>query len=78
MNEIYREYPIIESVRFINCRNRTLDVRESLEDQTMNMARAVKELFEADTVRYSNGQTVQTVLAGRYHRTCCRSSSLRT
>ncbi|AQP45344.1 L-fucose isomerase [Tessaracoccus flavus] len=37
-------------------------VRESLEDQTMNMAIAVKELYEAE-LRYPDGSPVQVVIA---------------
>lgn len=37
-------------------------VRESLEDQTMNMALAAKKLFE-ETLRYPNGQPVEVVVA---------------
>ena len=55
-------YPIIGIRPIIDARQGMLDVRGSLEEQTMNMARAVKELFEQN-VRYSNGQPVQTVLA---------------
>lgn len=37
-------------------------VRESLEDQTMNMALRVKELYEAE-LRYPDGTPVQVVIA---------------
>jgi L-fucose isomerase len=37
-------------------------VRESLEDQTMNMAKAAKALLEKN-LRYSNGEPVQVVIA---------------
>ena len=37
-------------------------VRESLEDQTMNIARSVKELIEAN-IRHTNGQPVECVIA---------------
>ena len=37
-------------------------VRESLEDQTMNMALRVKELYEAE-LRYPDGSPVQVVIA---------------
>jgi L-fucose isomerase len=37
-------------------------VRESLEDQTMNMAKAAKALFEKN-LRYTNGDPVQVVIA---------------
>ena len=61
-NRYIGEYPIIGIRPIIDARQGMLDVRGSLEEQTMNMARAVKELFEQN-VRYSNGQPVQTVLA---------------
>ena len=37
-------------------------VRESLEDQTMNMAKAAAELIESN-LRYPNGEKVQCVIA---------------
>jgi L-fucose/D-arabinose isomerase len=37
-------------------------VRESLEDQTMNMARGVAELLAAN-LRYPNGEPVECVIA---------------
>ncbi|WP_420819053.1 L-fucose isomerase [Paenibacillus nanensis] len=37
-------------------------VRESLEEQTMNMAKAVAQLFE-ENLRYPNGEPVQCVIA---------------
>ncbi len=37
-------------------------VRESLEEQTMNLARAAKKLFE-DNLRYPNGNPVEVVIA---------------
>ena len=37
-------------------------VRESLEEQTMNMARAAAELISAN-LRYPNGQPVECVIA---------------
>lgn len=41
---------------------RRMGVRESLEDQTMNMAIRVKELYEAE-LRYPDGTPVQVVIA---------------
>ncbi len=37
-------------------------IRESLEDQTMNMAKAAKELIES-SLRYPNGEPVQCIIA---------------
>ncbi|MFP4978548.1 L-fucose isomerase [Paenibacillus sp. CN-4] len=41
---------------------RRMGVRESLEDQTMNMAKAVAELLSAE-LRYPNGEPVECVIA---------------
>ena len=49
-------------------------VRESLETQTMNMAKAVKELFEQN-LRYSNGESVKVIIR-HHHRACTRSGGL--
>ena len=46
----------------IDGRRGPLKVRESLEDQTMNMAKAAKKLFE-ENLKYSNGQPVEVVIA---------------
>ena len=46
----------------IDGRRGVLKVRESLEDQTMNMARAAAELFR-ENLRYSNGEPVKVVIA---------------
>ncbi|HJE50494.1 MAG TPA: L-fucose isomerase [Tessaracoccus flavescens] len=53
-------YPKIGIRPIIDGRRR--GVRESLEDQTMNMAIAVKELYEAE-LRYPDGTPVQVVIA---------------
>ena len=39
-----------------------MKIRESLEDQTMNMARSAARLFE-ENLRYSNGEPVKVILA---------------
>ena len=39
-----------------------MDVRGSLEDQTMNMAKSAAKLFE-ENLRYSNGEPVKVVIA---------------
>lgn len=41
---------------------RRLGVRESLEDQTMNMAKAVAQLIQSE-VRHPNGDFVECVIA---------------
>ncbi len=56
------EYPVIGIRPTIDGRRGALGVRESLEDQTMNMAKAAKDLFEKN-LRYSNGEPVKVVIA---------------
>ncbi|HBU12524.1 MAG TPA: L-fucose isomerase [Clostridiales bacterium] len=56
------DYPVIGIRPTIDGRRGPLKVRESLEDQTMNMAKAAKKLFE-DNLRYSNGEPVKVVVA---------------
>ncbi|MDR1060520.1 MAG: L-fucose isomerase [Clostridiales bacterium] len=56
------DYPAIGIRPTIDGRRGYLDVRGSLEEQTMNMARAAAALFEK-SLRYSNGEPVRTVLA---------------
>ena len=56
------EYPVIGIRPTIDGRRGALKVRESLEDQTMNMARAAARLFE-ENLRYSNGEPVRVVIA---------------
>ncbi|MDR2757746.1 MAG: L-fucose isomerase [Spirochaetaceae bacterium] len=55
-------YPKIGIRPTIDGRRGPLKVRESLENQTMNMAKAAKALFEKN-LRYSNGEPVQVVIA---------------
>ncbi len=56
------EYPAIGIRPVIDGRRGALKVRESLEDQTMNMAKSAAKLFE-DNLRYSNGEKVKVVIA---------------
>ena len=56
------EYPVIGIRPIIDGRRGVLKVRESLEDQTMNMAKAAAELFR-ENLRYSNGEPVKVVIA---------------
>ena len=56
------DYPVIGIRPIIDGRRGPLKVRESLEDQTMNMAKAAKALFE-ENLRYSNGEPVKVVIA---------------
>ena len=56
------DYPVIGIRPTIDGRRGVLKVRESLEDQTMNMALSAKKLFE-ENIRYSNGEPVKVVIA---------------
>ena len=56
------EYPVIGIRPTIDGRKGPLDVRGSLEEQTMNMAKTAKKLFE-ENLRYSNGEPVKVVIA---------------
>ena len=56
------EYPVIGIRPTIDGRRGKLDVRGSLEEQTMQMARSAARLFE-ENLRYSNGQPVKVVIA---------------
>jgi len=55
-------YPVIGIRPCIDGRRGPLKVRESLEEQTMNMARSAKALFESK-LKYSNGEPVKVVIA---------------
>ncbi len=61
-NRLIGDYPVIGIRPTIDGRRGELKVRESLEDQTMNMARAAAELFR-ENLRYSNGEPVKVVIA---------------
>ena len=56
------DYPVIGIRPTIDGRRGYLNVRESLEDQTMNMAKAAAKLFE-DNLKYSNGEAVKVVIS---------------
>src|SRR5574344_321350 len=56
------DYPVIGIRPTIDGRRGALKVRESLEDQTMNMARSAKELLEKN-IQYSNGEPVKVIIA---------------
>lgn len=56
------DYPVIGIRPAIDGRRGYLKVRESLEDQTMNMAKAAAKLFECN-LKYSNGEPVKVVIA---------------
>ena len=61
-NRLIGDYPVIGIRPTIDGRRGPLKVRESLEEQTMNMARSAQKLFE-DNLRYSNGEPVKVVIA---------------
>lgn len=56
------DYPVIGIRPTIDGRRGYLKVRESLEEQTMNMAKAAAALF-TENLRYSNGEPVKVVIA---------------
>ena len=55
-------YPVIGIRPTIDGRRGPLKVRESLEVQTMNMAKSAAKLFE-ENLKYSNGEPVKVVIA---------------
>jgi len=61
-NRMIGSYPVIGIRPTIDGRRGPLKVREGLEDQTMNMAKAAAKLFE-ENLRYSNGEPVKVVIA---------------
>ena len=56
------QYPVIGIRPTIDGRRGPLKVRESLEDQTMGMAKAAAKLI-SENVRYSNGEPVKVIIA---------------
>ena len=61
-NRYIGDYPVIGIRPVIDGRRGPMKLRESLEDQTMAMARAAKALFE-ENLYYSNGEPVRVVIA---------------
>ena len=61
-NRLIGDYPVIGIRPTIDGRRGPLKVRESLENQTMNMAKAAAKLFE-ENLKYSNGEPVKVVIA---------------
>ena len=61
-NRYIGEYPVIGIRPTIDGRRGVLGVRESLEEQTMNMAKSAAKLFEKN-LRYSNGEPVKVIIA---------------
>ena len=61
-NRMIGDYPAIGIRPTIDGRRGYMKVRESLEEQTMNMAKAAAKLF-TENLRYSNGEPVKVVIA---------------
>ena len=61
-NRLVGGYPVIGIRPTIDGRRGVLKVRESLEEQTMNMAKSAAKLF-TENLRYSNGEPVKVVIA---------------
>ena len=61
-NRYVGSFPAIGIRPTIDGRRGVLGVRESLEDQTMNMAKSAAKLFE-ENLRYANGEPVRVVIA---------------
>lgn len=61
-NRYIGEYPVIGIRPTIDGRRGPMKLRESLEEQTMNMALAAKKLFE-ENLYYSNGEPVKVIIA---------------
>ncbi|MCH5268159.1 MAG: L-fucose isomerase [Lachnospiraceae bacterium] len=61
-NRLIGDYPVIGIRPTIDGRRGPLKVRESLEEQTMNMARSAAELFRQN-LKYSNGEPVKVIIA---------------
>ncbi|MBE6762455.1 MAG: L-fucose isomerase [Ruminococcaceae bacterium] len=61
-NRLIGDYPVIGIRPTIDGRRGVLKVRESLEAQTMNMAKSAAKLF-TENLRYSNGEPVKVVIA---------------
>ena len=56
------DYPVIGIRPTIDGRRGVLGVRESLEDQTMNMAKSTAKLLQ-ENLKYSNGEAVKVIIA---------------
>jgi L-fucose isomerase len=62
VNRLIGEYPIIGIRPVIDARRGILNVRGTLEEQTMNMAKSVADLFSKN-LKYSNGETVKVIIS---------------
>lgn len=61
-NRYVGDYPVIGIRPTIDGRRGALKIRESLEEQTMNMAKSAAKLFE-ENLRYTNGEPVRVIIA---------------
>lgn len=61
-NRLIGDYPVIGIRPTIDARRGALMVRESLESQTMDMAKAAARLFE-ENLKYSDGEPVKVIIA---------------
>lgn len=61
-NRLIGDFPIIGIRPTIDGRRGPLKVRESLEEQTMGMAKSAAKLFQ-ENIRYINGEPVKVVIA---------------
>lgn len=61
-NRLIGDYPVIGIRPIIDGRRGILDVRGSLEEQTMGLAKAAAELFR-ENLKYSNGEPVKVVIS---------------
>ncbi len=61
-NRFLDDYPVIGIRPIIDARRGPLGVRQSLEDQTMGMAKAAAKLF-TENLKYSNGEPVKVVIS---------------
>ncbi|MBS4535015.1 L-fucose isomerase [Clostridium sp. D2Q-14] len=61
-NRLIGDYPVIGIRPTIDGRKGVVDVRGSLEEQTMNMAKSAAKLF-TDNIKYSNGEPVKVVIS---------------
>ena len=61
-NRLIGSYPVIGIRPTIDGRRGAMQVRESLEEKTMGMAKATAELFRKN-LKYSNGEAVQVIIS---------------
>ena len=61
-NRLIGDYPVIGIRPTIDGRRGYMNIRGSLEEQTMNMAKSAARLF-TENLRYSNGEPVKVVIA---------------